>query len=265
VKVYEYPTEGTGAKNRRTGYWFKGTTNSHPAILNIKMVEDLIREYAKPCDVLLDPFAGSGTLMIAATEELGGHNVVLLEVENHFVDLQSTNLTAMRAAHKVTGSVGILLGDNRRLLPMFRSAVDLIMFSPPYYGLGSGGHVVTEAKGGPKFQYGTSPNNLGAQSPLMLRESLREIYKLCYQALRPNGLMIVVTQDTIKGGERIRLTADTLRICIELGFSLVDVAGRKRVRTIGAVYHQRDREAAGNKNSDLIIDHEDISILRRPA
>ena len=54
----------------------------HPAKLHCSWLLQLVETYTKPGELILDPMAGSGTLMLAA---LMGRDCCLVELERHFV------------------------------------------------------------------------------------------------------------------------------------------------------------------------------------
>ena len=52
----------------RKGLFFPEEVMSHPAKMNFHLEQSIIEYVAKEGDVLLDPFGGTGTLMIAALQ-----------------------------------------------------------------------------------------------------------------------------------------------------------------------------------------------------
>lgn len=62
----QYVTKETG---RRTNVWRFATDRNetnHPAVMNLNLAHDLIASYTDEHDIVLDPFAGSGTTFVAA-------------------------------------------------------------------------------------------------------------------------------------------------------------------------------------------------------
>jgi len=56
----------------------------HPTMKPVELVERAIRNSSKPGDVVLDPFGGSGTTLIAA--EKSGRTARLMELDPKYVD-----------------------------------------------------------------------------------------------------------------------------------------------------------------------------------
>jgi DNA modification methylase len=90
----------------------------------------LIERYTKVGDTILDPMAGSGTLLVACTL---GRNVILVELEEKFVKMQQQNWEKIKAQGAMLGytkgQATILLGDARNLQGLL---ADKILFSPPF-------------------------------------------------------------------------------------------------------------------------------------
>ncbi|MGY4615465.1 DNA modification methylase [Bradyrhizobium sp. USDA 4472] len=99
----------------RTNVWnyvsqsaLSGTAKSklalHPTVKPVAMVADAIRDCSKPRDIILDPFGGAGTTMIAA--EKTGRRARLLELNPLYVDVaiqRWQRLTGQAAYHAETG------------------------------------------------------------------------------------------------------------------------------------------------------------------
>ena len=92
----------------------------------------LIDRYTQPGDIILDPMAGSGTLLVACS--LGRH-VICVELEQKFVDMQKGNWQKIQQRGPQMGyqmgTATILQGDARNLSGLL---ADKIITSPPYEG-----------------------------------------------------------------------------------------------------------------------------------
>jgi DNA modification methylase len=72
----------------------------HPTVKSVMLVANAIRDCSRPGDLVLDPFVGSGTILIAA--ERTGRSARALEVDPHYVDV------AVRRWQSYTGKVATL-------------------------------------------------------------------------------------------------------------------------------------------------------------
>lgn len=86
---------GKNGRNR-TNVWDYAGANSfrsereaelamHPTVKPVSMIADAIRDVTKPSDVVLDPFSGSGTTIIAA--ERTGRLARAVEIDAHYCDV----------------------------------------------------------------------------------------------------------------------------------------------------------------------------------
>jgi DNA modification methylase len=77
----------------------------HPTMKPVALVERAIRNSSKQRDIVLDPFGGSGTTMIAA--ERTGRQAVLLEIDPCYADV------IVRRWQDATGEAAVLDGEDR--------------------------------------------------------------------------------------------------------------------------------------------------------
>jgi DNA modification methylase len=72
----------------------------HPTVKPVALVADAIKDCSRRNDLVLDPFAGSGTVLIAA--ERTGRRARALEIDPHYVDV------AVRRWETYTGKAAVL-------------------------------------------------------------------------------------------------------------------------------------------------------------
>ena len=108
---------------------FPEEVNKHSAKANVHLIQACIEYVSAPGDRLLDPFGGTGTLMIGA---LAGRDVVLIEISPVFHELQRTALKRLEEiAPGASDHVTLINAPLQTVLPMPNFA-DHIIFSPPY-------------------------------------------------------------------------------------------------------------------------------------
>jgi len=366
-------------KKHRDKYFSAGSF-AHPAKMMLPLQRWLIERYSKPGEVILDPMAGCGTVLIACTM---GRNVIAIELESKFVQMQRDNWTKIQTLGSEMGySMGtatILQGDARKLPDVLADMVitsppytnrmdggirgsragmkpytdespdswftqrdqknignlpygklaDVIMTSPPYaetmqklpenYHIPITGSPLSQGTDKVKLaRYSNNPNNLGnlpygsidaviTSPPYEERHSypdvererhaveklkahpdskiggvrihehessnpenignlkgesylsaMLEVYQGCWRVLKPQGLMVLVTKNFIRNKQEIRLDLDTIKLCEQAGFELIERHYRKLTsqsfwRTI---YQQKYPDAP-------ILDKEDILVFRK--
>jgi len=103
---------------------------AHPAKMVLPLQRWIIDRYTKPGDVILDPMAGSGTLLVATQT---GRHVILIELEQKFIKMIEDNWAKIQTigsemGHDM-GTAQIIQGDARNLEI---ALCDVVVTSPPY-------------------------------------------------------------------------------------------------------------------------------------
>lgn len=99
TNVWDYPSQSAMAAAG------KSKLSLHPTAKPVALVADAIRDCSNRGDVILDPFGGAGTTLIAA--ERTGRRARLIEIEPRYVDItieRWRRLTGMTAVHAETGA-----------------------------------------------------------------------------------------------------------------------------------------------------------------
>lgn len=111
---------------------FPVEVNKHTAKANVFLIQSCIEYVSEPGQTILDPMAGTGTLMIGA---LVGRTVINIEISPKFYALQE--LARDRLAEIAPGSDNyiMLLNQPCQLVLPIPHWVDHIIFSPPYAGI----------------------------------------------------------------------------------------------------------------------------------
>jgi DNA modification methylase len=82
----------------------RGDLQLHPTVKPVALIADLIRDCSRRNGIILDPFGGSGTTMIAA--ERTGRRARLMELDPLYVDVairRWEQLTNVKALHTASG------------------------------------------------------------------------------------------------------------------------------------------------------------------
>lgn len=246
-------------KKERQSLFFPEEVMKHPAKMNFHLQQAIIEYVANEGDVLLDPFGGTGTLMIAA---LQGYKVILIEIEDGYHKLQLQAKEELNRQVPGAGDLVILIHyDNRLILPI---PCNHIITSPPYAGAMDIRKVRKQKEGKDDFlveadrqmvEYSKSPRNISKLNQFLYNMEMEKVYKLCYCSLPVRGTMTTVIKDRISEGERVYLSKWADKVCKAVGFEL---ELWEKWKTPG--YHFTNvRRAKGEE----VVDDEDCMIYRR--
>jgi site-specific DNA-methyltransferase (adenine-specific) len=82
--------------------WEYSGNRLHPTQKAVGILQPLIRSFSKPGDVVLDPFAGSGSTAVAAA--LCGRRYVAIELEADYCRLARRRLAGIGTAASLAGA-----------------------------------------------------------------------------------------------------------------------------------------------------------------
>lgn len=229
----------------------------HPAKMNMFLCEELIKYLTKPGDTILDPFGGTGTLLIGV---LHGRNVVLIELEPHYLKLLreteqmwEKGVQIPLAAGAERGRIFIYEGDCRQKIQDLPFLCDAAIFSPPY------STSITRAKPLPSLEksvkdYTVNPQNLGNFNPFYFQQGMRIIYERMFKRLVPGAPVAIISRDMVKG-DRVFLSSDMIKYMGKAGFDLEEWLKWKPPGSA----QRRIQESRGAE----VVRDEDILIFRR--
>lgn len=109
TNVWEYP--GMSSFGRDRDQLLQG----HPTVKPAALVADAIKDCSKRGDLILDPFGGSGTTMIAA--EKTKRRAALIELDPHYVDTIVRRWQAYTDAEAMDADTGTRFSERERALP----------------------------------------------------------------------------------------------------------------------------------------------------
>ena len=238
--------------------------------------EALAREWVRPGDWVLDPFAGYGTGLVIALEN--NLNVIGVEVEPHHYEVLVHEL---RSAHDEKEWIAIS-GDSRELRSLLEDDnwlagrnIALTFTSPPYgktlrpgdegpYASSISANErasVRKARQDAKYgAYGTAPGQLAISHDFW--PDLATVFGQVYDVTSAGGRMITVTKDYVLNDERVDVCGKTIAAAESAGF-----VPQERIIAHGAYGGlwkriANNRYVASNRR-DLVVDHEDFLVFRK--
>lgn len=233
----------------------------HPAKACIEMIREIVKYVSMPGEVILDPMAGSGTIMLAWSEL--GRGVIAIEIVPYYADIIREYVASVDDPPNPDANAVVLNGDCQRLLPL-PGACHHVIFSPPYATAlkrrSTGGErdlaTSTDVFVGDITQYSDVQGNVGSLNPFFHNQAMEGIYRKLFETVRPGGTMTVIIKDYIEGGKRVPLGNRCVAMCLGLGWKLLEWHKRESKGTIFLSI----RRAKGL----ITVDDEDMIMFGRP-
>ena len=195
----------------------------HPAMFPIQLCEKLIRIYTKDDgEVILDPFMGVGSTVIAAKNL--SRKSIGIDLSQEYFDKTKNRLYNYQnklMGDNKTYNPEIYLGDSRVILKKLKKdSVDLCINSPPYWNILNQKRTADNKE---SVNYSDSDKDLGNLNDYKaFLNELKKVYSEVYRVLKPNKRCCVVVMDIRKKDKFYPLHLDISKIMDEIGFELED-------------------------------------------
>jgi len=183
----------------------------HPAMFPTTLAEKLIKIYTKNEDnaVILDPFVGVGSTMIAA-QNLGRRGIG--------VDLNKEFCKISKKRTNTRSGVEIYNKNSKYLTEFIDEGIDLCITSPPYWDILNRLRTADKKN---SINYSDSKEDLGNIKDYQnFLSELKKVYSEVYKLLKSNKRCCVIVMDIRKKDKFFPLHIDITKIMEEIGFEL---------------------------------------------
>jgi len=200
----------------------------HIAKAHMLMIKALVEFVSEEGETILDPFAGTGTILVALTI---GRPVIMIELEEHYQGIIEQNINGIsRTVPKADEMAMLIPGDCSKILPLPPGLFNHFIFSPPYGSLlkkkgdadGKMDKTSTNLGYGSATLYTKHPDNIGNLNDFIYFQKMEKIYKKFYNSLLVGGTMTIIIKDRMEAGKRVKLGDRAERDCLRIGFELVE-------------------------------------------
>jgi len=244
----EYPPDADVRKQI-----FPPEVMEHYAKANLFMLQSIIDYLYKPGDTILDPMAGTGSIMIAT---LVGCKVICIDCAPKFIQLLEQSRKSVLVL-KPDAQIITLGGDCRKFLPL---PVDHIVFSPPYADILkvtrlTDSNIADDIIGAKIMDYSEGEGNIGMLPEFYYIHQLEGILALCAKSIPKEGTVTLITKDHIEAGRRVYLTRKICRAAERAGLR-VSEAYKFAAKGTGFIQIYKKRGMP-------VVEDEDITIFRR--
>lgn len=198
----------------------------HPATYPISLARKCIEIFTHKGELVLDPFVGSGTTLIAAQD--CDRNAVGFDLKPEYIDLCYERFDPQLSILDKTTQVAIhedALNINQYIYP---ETVSLIITSPPYANLlnrkRKNKSMRSDERKNEQYlqveQYSQDPRDLGTMSIEKYQEELKNIYQRLLPLLKPKAHCVVNVPDFWWNNQRITLHIIVTEALRSVGYEL---------------------------------------------
>jgi DNA modification methylase len=200
----------------------------HPATYPIALARRCIELFTHAGELIVDPFVGSGTTLVAACD--ANRNAVGFDINQSYIDLCCDRLR-QQPLRSSTQQI-VVCADARsisRYLP--DESVSLFLTSPPYANLlnrrrknkSRRGDLRANAQLGQVEQYSQQPNDLGILPLGEYQAAMEQIFRDLLPLLRPQAHCVVNVPDMWWEDERVTLHIAVVEALRAAGYELRNI------------------------------------------
>jgi DNA modification methylase len=180
----------------------------HPATFPIALARRVIELFTHAGELVLDPFVGSGTTLVAAQDL--SRNAVGFDLQEHYIELCRQRLGGDNLLNQAQQ---LAIQDDARNIPAYfeLEIVSLIWTSPPYANLlnrqrkNKSRRQRQNAQLGKVEQYSQDPRDLGTMPLDEYTQAMGEIFASLLPLLRPKAHCVINVPDMWWEDERITI------------------------------------------------------------
>ncbi len=200
--------------------------NIHPAVFPIALPAKCIKLFTHEGELVLDPFVGIGTTLVAAQDL--NRNAVGFDLKQEYIDVAKSRLIQGKL-----DSNQIAICDDARNIPQYlkRETVALVVTSPPYSRFLDKPRLNKSMRGNLREnehyltvqQYSNEPNDVGTLEPIAFSKALAEIYQGILPLLKPKGHCVIDMNDLWWENKRIPTHVYVVEALAEVGYELRNI------------------------------------------
>lgn len=199
----------------------------HPATFPIALSRRVIELFSHEGELVLDPFVGSGTTLVAAAD--GNRNAVGFDLQAAYIELCDSRLGTQ--GNLLSTSTQTAIQDDARNIGKYLedNSVTLIWTSPPYANLLNRQRLNKSRRDrkndqlGKVEQYSQDSRDLGTMAIEEYTESMGEIFESLLKLLRPRGHCVINVPDMWWENSRITIHVSLIQELRKRGYELRNI------------------------------------------
>jgi DNA modification methylase len=197
--------------------------NIHPAAFPISLAKKVISLFSHEGELVLDPFVGSGTTLVAAQDL--NRNAVGFDLQQQYIRLCDQRI---RRINLLDTAQQLAICDDARNIPSYltTSTVTMIWTSPPYANLlnrqrrNKSRRDRKNEQLGRIEQYSQDPRDLGTMPLEEYTLAMGDIFEKLLPLLRPKGHCVINVPDMWWENQRITIHVSLIQELRKRGYEL---------------------------------------------
>lgn len=192
----------------------------HPALFPVTLVARLLEIYTQAGDLVLDPFMGTGSTLVAALNT--GRRAIGFEIAPQFVTAAQERLQNAGVSSQDKTNLTIYNEDARNLTSFVKSdSIDFVATSPPYWNIHQQRRT---ADGKTPRPYTSSSNDLGnIDSYSDFLNALGTVFEGLFAVVKPGRWCVLIVMDLRKADHFYAFHIDCIHRMTACGFRLEDI------------------------------------------
>jgi len=217
--VWQFSYESRDIRNKK----------AHPATFPIALAKKCISLFTHEGELVLEPFMGSGTTLVAAQDL--NRNAVGFDLNEEYTELSRTRLLIDSPGNGQTSQIAQC--EDARNIPAYiqPNAVGLILTSPPYANLLNRPRLNKSRRSDQRDndqylkveQYSQDPRDLGTMNVDKYQQAMAEIFEGMLPLLREKGHCVVNVPDMWMENHRVTIHMSVVDALREVGYELRNI------------------------------------------
>ena len=195
----------------------------HPAVFPIEMAQRVISQFTHKGELVIDPFVGSGTTLLAAQDL--ERNAVGFDLKQEYVDLANSRISPVPEGHRCKQIA--ICDDARNIVDRIApGTVKLAFTSPPYANILNRERKNKSRRGDLREneqylkieQYSQDPRDLGTLEAAAFEKEISEIFRIMLPVFSEKAHILINITDAWIDGKRVPLHINIINALQAAGY-----------------------------------------------
>lgn len=204
--------------------------NIHPAVFPIALPKKCIQLFTHQGELVLDPFVGIGTTLLAARDM--GRNAVGFDLNQKYIEFTRQRLQ-QQSTLNFHNTTQLAICDDALNIPKYlaKETVSLCVTSPPYANMLNHARLNKSMRSDLRTnqhykkiqQYSNNPRDLGTMKLKEYINALADIYKRILPVLRPKAHCVINVNDLWENNHRYPTHSYIIEAMEKVGYELRNI------------------------------------------